>query len=153
VNTYTYDYQGQSIGVAKNANGDFVVAWTSYYQDGYGNGVFAQRFTSLGSRTGTEFQVNTYTSYDQGGYRYQPDGIGVAYESGGDFQIVLASNYQDGYRWGIFGQRYNSDGSASGAEFQVNTYTYYTQYHPNIASHGSGEFVVAWQSYGQDTWG
>ena len=150
VNTYTYSYQGASIGVAKNASGNFVVAWSSYDQDGYGNGVFAQRFTSLGSRSGTEFQVNTYTAYDQGGYRDITDGVGVAYEPGGDFMVAWASNYQDGDSWGIFGQRYASSGSPSGTEFQVNTYTQYYQFHPNVASRGPGEFVVVWQGYGQD---
>jgi len=150
VNTYTYDYQGQSIGVAKDTSGNFVIAWASYGQDGYGNGVFAQRFTSLGSHAGSEFQVNTYTVSDQGGYRYTPDGIGVGYEPGGDFLVAWASYGQDGDSWGIFGQRYASNGSPSGAEFQVNAYTQYYQFHPNVAGQASGDFVIAWQSESQD---
>ena len=149
VNTYTYSYQGSSIGLAKDASSNFVIAWSSYNQDGYGNGVFGQRFTSLGSHAGTEFQVNTYTEYDQGGYRYVADGVGVAYETGGDFLVAWASYNQDGDAWGIFGQRYASSGSPSGSEFQVNTYTQYYQYHPNVAGQ-SGDFVVAWQSYAED---
>lgn len=48
-------------------NGDFVVAWQSYNQDGYPNayGVFGRRFASSGVPLGAEFQVNVFTGYDQ----------------------------------------------------------------------------------------
>jgi cysteine-rich repeat protein len=43
VNTYTLSLQSRH-AVATDRDGDFVVAWTSYYQDGDATGVFAQRF-------------------------------------------------------------------------------------------------------------
>ena len=39
---------------------------------------------------------------------------------------------------------------AEGAELRVNSYTTYNQDHPSVASDASGNFVVVWQSDGQD---
>ena len=36
----------------------------------------------------------------------------------------------------------------AGPEFHVNTFTTDTQYHPSVASDGSGNFVVVWSSRG-----
>ena len=36
------------------------------------------------------------------------------------------------------------------AEFQVNSYTTSTQRYPNVGTDAAGDFVVVWQSYGQD---
>jgi hypothetical protein len=45
VNTYTTHYQySLGLGVASAANGRFIVTWQSDFQDGSGDGVFAQRF-------------------------------------------------------------------------------------------------------------
>jgi hypothetical protein len=60
VNTYITGEQYDS-AVAMSANGDFVVAWTSFGPDGSSYGVFARRFTSAGAPQGGEFQVNSYT--------------------------------------------------------------------------------------------
>ncbi|MGL5094775.1 MAG: Ig domain-containing protein, partial [Planctomycetia bacterium] len=43
VNTFTTDSQSRP-SVAMDADGDFVVAWGSYGQDGSGSGVYAQRY-------------------------------------------------------------------------------------------------------------
>jgi hypothetical protein len=45
VNTHTTFWQGQP-SVASDASGNFVVAWSSYTQDGSGFGVFGQRFSA-----------------------------------------------------------------------------------------------------------
>jgi hypothetical protein len=47
----------------------------------------------------------------------------VATEARGGFVVVWQSFSQDGSYFGVFGQRYDSNGAASGSEFQVNTYT------------------------------
>ncbi len=65
VNTYIFSFQRYP-GVAVDNEGDFVVAWTSYGQDGHARGVFARRFSSSGAALATEFQVNSYTSSSQG---------------------------------------------------------------------------------------
>jgi hypothetical protein len=58
-----------------------VVAWQSFGQDGFGTGVFGQRYTSAGIAQGSEFQVNTYTTSAQG----KPK---VAADADGDFVVV-----------------------------------------------------------------
>src|SRR5262245_14678825 len=61
VNTYTTGHKFSAF-VASQASGDFVVAWTSYGQDGSASGnVFGQRFSAAGEQRGAEFMVNTFT--------------------------------------------------------------------------------------------
>jgi hypothetical protein len=47
INTYTFDYQTLP-DIAAAPNGDFVVVWESYYQDGDDFGIFGQRFADSG---------------------------------------------------------------------------------------------------------
>ncbi len=95
------------------------------------------------SRVGSEFQVNTYTTSDQ----FYP---AVAMSPTGEFVVVWSSISQDGDSYGNFGQRFESTGMPSGAEFQINTYTTSYQTRPSIVMDGSGGFVVVWTSYEQD---
>ncbi|MDZ8109755.1 MAG: putative Ig domain-containing protein [Nostoc sp. DedQUE12a] len=142
VNTYTNSKQDNPT-IAIDADGDFVIAWTSYAQDGSGFGIYAQRYNSAGVAQGSEFQVNTYTDNHQ----YNPT---VAMDADGDFIISWTSYGQDGYGNGIYARRYNSAGVAQGSEFQVNTYTDYSQVNPSVGMDVDGDFVISWQSYGQD---
>ena len=61
----------------------------------------------------------------------------------------------DEYNSGIFLQRFNSDGSKLGNEFQVNTYIKNDQENSVLTSLSNGNFVVTWQSSSQDesSWG
>ena len=62
VNTTTADKQ-QDASVSMDDSGNFVVTWTSSNQDGGGDGVYAQRFNSLGvADVQGEFLVNTTTT-------------------------------------------------------------------------------------------
>jgi Secretion system C-terminal sorting domain len=142
VNTYTTSYQFFP-SIAMDSDGDFVIAWTSDGQNGDYWGVYAQRYNSSGVAQGTEFLVNTYTTSDQG----IPS---IAMDSDGDFVIAWLSDGQDGSGTGVYAQRYNSIGVAQGTEFLVNTYTTSYQGQPSIAMDSDGDFVIAWQSYGQD---
>jgi hypothetical protein len=146
VNTFTTNPQGYQ-SVAADGVGNFVVVWTSY-QDGSSYGAFGQRYASSGAPLGTEFRVNTYTTAAQG----YPS---VAAASSGAFVVVWVSNTQDGSNFGVFGQRYAASGAPLGSEFRVNTFTTSYQFAPAVASDASGNFVVVWQSYGQDgsDWG
>jgi len=141
VNTYTTSYQRldpQRKAVAAGPDGRFVVAWTTDGQDGSpGAAVFAQRYDSLGTRIGGEFQVNTYTT----SYQYGPS---VALAHSGNFVVVWNGYLQDGSSWGIFGQRFDAAANRLGGEFQVNGYTTFWQEYPRVASDAAGNFVVAW---------
>ncbi len=147
VNTQTVHGQ-ETPAVAVDVDGDFVVVWASNVQDGYGFGVFGQRYSSAGLPQGGEFQINTYTTHDQ-------EFPAVAADADGDFVVVWRSVNpsgpdQDGSSSGVFGQRYSSAGLAQGSEFQVNTYTTLDQTNAAVAADADGDFVVVWQSRGQD---
>jgi hypothetical protein len=70
--------------------------------------------------------------------------------------VVWRSDSQDGSSAGVYGQRFNADGTPDGAEFRVNTYTANGQYQQKVAALNDGGYVVVWGSdSGQDTsgWG
>ena len=143
VNSYTISFQfGPS--VAMNDVG-FVVAWTSYHDSSepYGHGVFARRFASSGAALGSDFQVNTYTIDRQ-------TSPAAVIDDAGNFVVVWHSYYQDGDERGIFARSFDSSGVAQSAEFQVNSYTTDIQQDASAAMDADGDFVVAWESIGQD---
>ena len=115
VNTYTVSDQ-QAPSMAMNASGNYVIVWISFGQDGDGNGIYAQRYSSNGVPNGLEFRVNTTTASSQ----ILPS---VAMDAAGDFVIAWQSYGQDGDGYGIYAQRYNSAGVSQGNEFLVNTTT------------------------------
>ena len=145
VNSYTTNDQFDS-AIAGLPNGDFVITWTSTGQDGDGSGVYAQHFAANGNRLGNEFQVNTYTINNQ-------FASAIAGLPNGDFVITWTSTGQDGDGSGVYAQHFAGNGSRIGNEFKVNTYTNSEQSAPAIASLPNGEFVITWQSDGQDEGG
>ncbi len=142
VNTYTPGTQWEP-AIAMDKNGNFVITWRSDGQDGSSYGIFAQRFNSQGQAVGKEFQVNTYTINDQ-------SFSDIAMDEKGNFVITWESNGQDGSSLGIFAQRFNNKGKPVGKEFQVNTYTNLWQKWSAVAMDKKGNFVITWQSHGQD---
>src|SRR5262249_15706616 len=127
--------------VAMDNNGNFVVVWDSYGQDGSGAGVYGQRYSAAGAKLGGEFRVNTYTSGDQA---YAP----LAMDNKGNFVVVWSSYGQDGSGYGIYGQRYNAAGTKLGGEFLVNTTTAGSQDYVRLAMNSGGAFVVVWEGNG-----
>jgi hypothetical protein len=148
VNTYTTSKQ-EGAAVAMHADGAFVVVWGSSDQDGNKEGVFGQRFSSSGASQAVEFQVNAYTTGTTPtlGIQDQPQ---VAPDGDGGFIVVWRSFSQDGNSYGVFARRFDDAGAAVSGDFQVNSYVLAQQAAPAIASDGDGDFVVAWQSFGQD---
>ncbi len=142
VNTITSNSQQYST-VAMDADGDFVVTWSSNGQDGSGWGVYAQRYNTVGEAIGDQFRVNSFTSGSQ-------EFSTVAMDADGDFAVTWSSNSQDGSGWGLYAQRYNAAGQALGNEFRVNSYTSGSQIYSKVAMDADGDFVVIWNSAGQD---
>jgi hypothetical protein len=68
----------------------------------------------------------------------------------GHFVITWQSNGQDGSDTGVFARMYDSNGTPLGDEFQVNSYTAGDQQSTGVAMNASGDFVIAWNSLGQD---
>ncbi len=144
VNTYTTVSQGYP-SVSLDADGDFVVVWDSwgsYGTDSYFFSIQGQRYASDGARLGGEFQVNTYTTMNQ----LRPS---VSREANGDFVVVWesqGSSGTDSSSTSIQGQRYASDGSAVGGEFQVNTATHNVQFRATVSLDADGDFAVVWNT-------
>jgi hypothetical protein len=103
VNSYTTDRQyGPSVAV--DADGDFVVVWTSYGSAGSdtsGYSVQGQRYDASGNPVGSEFQINTYTTNGQA----DPS---AAVNADGDFVVAWVSYGSAGSDpdWSVQGQRY-----------------------------------------------
>lgn len=75
--------------VAMDADGDFVAVWTSWNHDGDLYGVFGQLFHSDGTKRGTEFLINSYTTASQINAQ-------AAMDADGDFVVTWMSFGQDG---------------------------------------------------------
>jgi hypothetical protein len=148
VNASSLDSQ-ESPSIAMTTQGDFVITWSSFLQDGDGYGVFARQFDASGTpRQIEEFQVSTTTLGNQ-------QMSEAALDAAGNFVIVWQSEGvfpegSDGDNFGIFARRFQADGNAMGPEFQVNTYAPDSQDGPAVAMNPAGQFVVAWASFGQD---
>lgn len=141
VNTTTTGNQGYP-EIAVGPDGRFVIAWESFGQDGSSWGVVGQRFAANGTPEGDEFQVNTTTADTQ----WDPS---VAVGSDGSF-VVAWQSYQAGSDYDVRAQRYDSAGMAQGGELVVNSYTQGYQGNTSVAVDDSGNFLVVWESQGQD---
>ncbi len=128
-------------GACRAPAGQFVIVWRG--DSVSGTDVFAQRFTSAGTRDGAEFVVDAYTTGDQ----FAP---AVCCDTAGNFVVVWSSSGQDGDGSGVFARRFTSTGRALGGDLQVNTYTTNDQDNPAVACDAAGDFTVAWTSYLED---
>lgn len=143
INSYTTSWQG-SPAVAMDSRSQFVVVWSSDGSQGTDTSSYSiqgRRYDANGSEIGAQFQVNSYSSYDQ----YSPR---VSTDRSGSFVIVWASYGPDNNGGGIRGQRFDSAGTPLNSEFPVNSFTLGHQNQPVIASDPDGDFVIVWQSEG-----
>ncbi|WP_298282376.1 hypothetical protein [Novosphingobium sp.] len=129
--------------VAALPDGGWLATWTSVDQDGSGGGIYAQRYDVNGNTVGSETLVNTTTASSQ-----EYSAVSVLQDGG--WIVNWNSAGQDGSGLGIFGQRFSSNGTALGSEFQVNTYTTSDQWWPASAALFDGGWVITWHSEGQD---
>ena len=119
--------------------GNSVVVFESYDQDGSALGVFGQILDNFGDPIGPAFLVNSgYTAGNQ-------SAPAVARGVDGSFVVTWQSASQDGDSYGIYAQRYGSDGLPIGDAFLVNTTTTGDQTAPAIAMDAHGNFVIVWQ--------
>ena len=143
VNTVTQNHQSLP-KIAADDDGNYVVVWESYSEDGSGYGIYARRFNAAGVPQGAGFRVNTVTT----GQQLRPS---VAMDADGDF--VMAWQSGDGNGYGIYAQRFNAAGSAQGGEIQVNAETAGQQEFPTVAMDDEGDFMVAWESFDGNGYG
>jgi len=144
VNTFTF-YRQTEPAVAMGPAGDFVVVWNSdpAAGDTYWS-IEAQRYDASGAPIGGQFRVNAETAnrQDKAAISAAPDGrFVVVWESRG-------STGTDTELMSIQAQRFASDGTPLGGQFQVNTYTTGQQLLPAVGVDANGAFLVVWQSTG-----
>lgn len=125
-------------------NGDFVVAWQSDREDNDSWGCYARRYNADGTAKAADFRFNSTTAGDQ----IHPD---VACDSNGNFVFVFATNH--GGDFDVYRRRYLESGAAQESQVLVNSTTAGHQTHPKITSTKGGEFMITWQSEGQDSSG
>jgi hypothetical protein len=68
----------------------------------------------------------------------------------GSFVAAWTSENGDGNGYGVMARRYGVDGKPKAGEFKVNTYATDNQWRPDVAADQAGNFVVVWESAGQD---
>jgi hypothetical protein len=134
VNTYTTDDQS-SPAVAAGPGGSFVVVWSNYkgyYFTGRRFELVGRRFAGSGEPLTGEFPIATSGHHDP---------AAVAADAAGNFVVVWV---RGGFEWpgGIWGRRFNADGSARGPEFQISPPADYLD--PDVSSDAAGNFVVVW---------
>jgi len=139
INTRTSSNQANP-AIAMDADGNFVIVWSSYNQDGNSNGIFGQRFDPNYTPIGDEFQINTTTSGNQ-------TESSVAMNAAGDFVVVWQGPPSEFEKEeDIFIQQFDPNGQPIGDELLVNSFTQDKQRYPKVAMDRSGAFVVVWES-------
>jgi hypothetical protein len=92
--------------------------------------------SALAQPLGSEFRVNSYTTYDQ-------RQSAVAADASGGFLVVWAGTPAGSTSF-IYGQRYSSAGATLDGEFRVSAGTT-REFYPSVAALQPGGFVVVWQ--------
>jgi len=142
VNTNITDDQQRPVAAMDN-DGNFVVVWESLDSGGNEWDIFAQRYDAAGTALGGEIPVNTTVSE----YQRRPT---IAMDDAGNFVVVWADGDGSTSGWDIYAQRFDASGNKLGQEFLVNTTVTDGQLRPTAAMDRTGNFVITWQSRGQD---
>lgn len=139
---------------ASDTAGNFIVVWEDCFCPGGGHllpsndhevdgRVRARRYDSTATPLGDPFQLNAYTTGEQG------HGA-VAMTPEGDFIVAWWSRPYSGDDSSIQVRRFDSNGAPKGEEFQLNTYATDSQRLPVAARDTAGNFVVVWESFNYD---
>jgi len=130
VNSHTENQQALP-AVAGDRQGNFVVVWQSYRQDGSDYGIYAQRYAPSGERVGGEFRVNDTTASVQS----HPS---VSTDAAGNF-VVAWDDYLD-----VWAKLYRADGTPVRQEVRVTSKPLGVERQPSVSLGGNGTFVVVW---------
>ncbi|MDQ3021134.1 MAG: T9SS type A sorting domain-containing protein [Bacteroidota bacterium] len=123
--------------ISSDQKGNFVIAWENY-SDTTGDGVYYQRFDSIGTKI--EHNENVSDQAQVSRKRY-PD---IVSKRDGSFIICWQDNRLDGIEYDIYMQMFNSIGERIGNNTLVNEEIFITQEAPKISSDSSGNFCITW---------
>ncbi len=145
VNTYTTSDQFAAT-VHTLANDDFLAVWRSNGSSGTDTdqaSLQGRRFSSDGIPIGDQYQINTYTS----GWQFSAK---VVADGSDGYTVVWTSEGSPGNDLdrSVQGQRFLSDGTRVGDQFQVNSYTTQQQYSADGFPLEDGGFMLVWSSRG-----
>lgn len=126
--------------VSMRDDGQFVVTWESFAQDGSGFGVYGRVYGSDGTALTDEFLINQTTA----GHQHQPT---VAWLDDGGIAVAW-SGRGSGDRWGVYARVFEEDGTARTDEVLVNSTTAGWQTRPAITATSDGGVAIAWQGRG-----
>ena len=140
VNSNTYGRQTGGV-VAMNAYGEFAIAWSDYAS---GNTVvYAKRFAADGAVVAPDAAISNSS------YAIQ-SAMDIGIDKWGEYAVTWYSQIPASNQLDIWCRRFSPGGSALGSQTRVNTYTSGPQAGNRIAMRPRGDFVIVWESYGQD---
>ena len=128
----------ETIESALLAGGGHVTTWTGF--DASGRGVFAQIYDQNGAMLGGSFRVHNATN------DWQMHQAVEALPDGG-FVVTWDERSRDGSSWGVYGQKFDVNGSEIGDEFRVNTSTAGQQSYSDLVALPDGGFFAVWQDH------
>lgn len=132
--------------VAIDNQGNYVIIWQSYKQDGSGSGIFGRKYIADNNQKFREFRINTYKRGDQS----KPV---IAMNSAGNFVVAWVSSIDgSASKRRIVAQRYNSFSEPIGKEIKISQHSRYKNDNPSIAIDESGNFSIVWQSIHKKDW-
>jgi hypothetical protein len=143
INSYT-PFGQSAAGVAPGPDGGFLILW-NYSEPSGQFGHFGRRYDADGLPVAESFTI------DPIGVGPSHSIEGIALREAGEF-VAAGGNctYENReYSCEVEGRRLR-DGVPLGDPFPVNTYTTGIQWNADLAADAAGNFVVVWQSHGQD---
>lgn len=129
-----------AMGIAIDETGNFAVTYLiSYQSSSNGMDVWARQYNSNGTPVNNPFRVNSNTAGTQAG-------ADIAMDAYGNYMVTWES-YSDGDDWGVYAQRYNSNGYTVGGNFLVNSSITDNQQLSSVAMAADGSSVVTWSQW------
>jgi Matrixin len=140
VNVYpTGEQKFSAIGM--DAEGNFVISWKGQ-DENYQQGIYAQRFNSVGIAQGDEFLVHLPDSLESLNAQYPA----IAVDAKGSFIVAWRASLSSAQTaWGIYVQRFDRQGLPIGNAMLVNTVTQGDPAYPRVTTDRAGNFAVVWE--------
>ncbi len=140
-NNQSTEVDNKNPTIAMNEKGQFIIAWKCYNVNIPSDDIYFQRFSSSGSRIGTNAKANDVGT---GGTEHPS----IALFNNGKFIITWTDFRKDTGNWNVYLQRFNESGVKQGTTSRINDVPGFTwQFYPNIAFENGGNSIVVWQDY------
>jgi len=140
---------GTNPQIAMNTSGNFIITWNVELTETdddkipreYSN-IYAKMYDAQVRPVSDEFLVSSELDncFEQS----------ITMDEDFNFVIAYTKASEDNADSDIYAKLYGYGGSSLSEEIIVNTYTSMWQWKPSIAMDGAGNFVITWESFGQD---